>query len=326
MSIDAQILTAMREAGEGSVAGTELSDRLGISRAAIWARIEELRARGYQIDASPHRGYRLVGTPDALHGDDLISRLGRVEIVGREVRVFRETESTNDIVDRLARDGGTEGIAVFAESQTKGRGRLGRRWMSPPYKGLWFSVLLRPDCAPLAVTQLTIATAVALVRAIESETGIRADIKWPNDILIRERKVAGILTELSAEVDHVKHVVIGIGMDVNLAADEFPEELKPIATSLSQEKGASIDRPALAATILRELDRGYAAVRAGAFTAIREAWEARCSTLGRQVSILVGSRRLTGRVESLDEDGTLLLRTEHGRIERVTGGDVSVEK
>lgn len=326
MSIDAQILTALREAGEGSVAGTELSQQLGISRAAIWARIDELRALGYEIAASPHQGYRLQNTPDVLHGDDLVSRVGRVNVIGRDIRVFHETESTSDIIEKLARDGVAEGAVVFAESQTRGRGRLGRKWMSPPNKGLWFSVLLRPNCAPQAVTQITIAVSVSLVRAIQNVTGIRADIKWPNDILIGGKKVAGILTELSAEVDTVKHVVIGIGMDVNLSADEFPPELREIATSLSIVQGGPVDRPALAAAILKELDADYARIRNGQFKSVCEEWEKRCSTVGRNIAVLTGSHRRSGRAESIDADGALLLRTEHGRLERITGGDVSVEK
>lgn len=326
MSIDAQILSAMRAAGEGSVAGTELSEKLGISRAAVWARIEELRSLGYDIAASPHRGYRLQGTPDVLHGDDLVSRVGEAAVIGRDIRVFRETESTNDIVEKLARDGVAEGVVVFAESQTKGRGRLGRRWVSPPDKGLWFSVLLRPDCAPQAVTQLTIAAAVSLARAVEQEAGVRADIKWPNDLLIGGRKVAGILTELSAEVDHVKHAVIGIGMDVNLGAEAFPEELQGVATSLSIESGRKVDRPALAAAILRELDRDYARVCGRAFSEVRDEWEKRCGTLGRSVTVTIGTRRVEGVAESLDPEGALLLRTQHGRLERITGGDVSLDR
>jgi BirA family biotin operon repressor/biotin-[acetyl-CoA-carboxylase] ligase len=145
MTIDAQILSALRAAGEDSVSGTELSQKLGISRAAFWARIEELRMLGYDIEASPHRGYRLRSVPDLLHADDLLSRLGKTSIVGRDIRVFEKTTSTNDVVEKLARDGVKEGVVVFAESQTKGRGRLGRKWISPSRKGLWFSVLLRPE-------------------------------------------------------------------------------------------------------------------------------------------------------------------------------------
>ena len=158
MTIDTKILTALRGAGAGGVAGTELSQSLGISRAAIWARIEELRSLGYEIEASPHLGYRLLSVPDVLHADDLLSALGQTRVIGRDIRVFEETTSTNDVVEKLARDNVKEGVVVFAESQTKGRGRLGRKWMSPLRKGLWFSVLLRPAMRPTKVTQLTIAS------------------------------------------------------------------------------------------------------------------------------------------------------------------------
>src|SRR5581483_6904607 len=179
----------------------------------------------YEIEASPHLGYRLLGVPDVLHADDLLSSLGRTKVVGRDIRVFEETTSTNDVVEKLARDNVKEGVVVFAESQTRGRGRLGRKWISPPRKGLWFSLLLRPKMRPLAVTQLTIAAATALFRAIRLQTSLMPEIKWPNDILIRGRKVAGILTELSAELDKVKYVILGMGIDVNLSAGEFPVEL-----------------------------------------------------------------------------------------------------
>src|SRR5881296_2032683 len=180
MTLDAQILKTLRDNGDG-VSGAELSQRLGISRAAVWGRVEELRSLGYDIEASPHLGYRLLSAPDALHADDLISRLGETKVIGRVIRVFQETTSTNDVVEKFARDGLREGIVVFAESQTKGRGRLGRKWMSPAKKGLWFSVLLRPDLRPQETTQLTVASATALRRAIQIETGLSADIKWPND-------------------------------------------------------------------------------------------------------------------------------------------------
>ena len=217
MSLDVQILTALRAAGDGAVSGAELSQKLHVSRAAVWARIEDLRSLGYDIEASPHRGYRLLGTPDVLHADDLLSRLGKTKVIGRDIRVFEETTSTNDVIEKLARDGVKEGVVVFAESQTRGRGRLGRKWTSPAKRGLWLSILLRPDLRPQDATRLTVASATALRRAIESQTGLKPDIKWPNDILIYGKKVAGILTEMSAELDHVKYVILGIGVDVNLS-------------------------------------------------------------------------------------------------------------
>jgi BirA family biotin operon repressor/biotin-[acetyl-CoA-carboxylase] ligase len=326
MTTDAHILTALRGAGEGSVSGAELSHRLGISRAAIWARIEELRELGYDIEASPHQGYRLLSAPDVLHADDLISRLGKTSVIGRDIRVFQETTSTNDVVEKFARDGVKEGVVVFAESQRAGRGRLGRKWVSPAQRGLWFSVLLRPDLRPQEATQLMVASATALARAIQLATGLEPKIKWPNDILIRGRKVAGILTELNAELDHIKYVIVGIGVNVNLNAGDFPADLRKLATSLKAEAGAAISRPELAAAILRELDNDYARVGAGEFGAVADEWAARCSTLGHAVVIRVGDRQIRGRAETLGEDGALLLRTDHGHLERIMGGDVRVEK
>lgn len=325
MTTDAKILSALRENPDG-VSGAELAEQLGISRAAIWSRIEELRSLDYDIEAGPHFGYRLVSAPDALHADDLLARLGKTKVIGRDIRVFEKTTSTNDVIERLARDGVREGVVVFAESQTKGRGRLGRKWVSPERKGLWFSILLRPDLRPPETTQLTIASATALRRAIQSETGLKPEIKWPNDILVGRKKVAGILTELSAELDRVKHVILGIGVDVNLGAGEFPPELRKLATSLKIESGKAISRPELAAAILRELDFDYARIRAGKFTAVADEWETQCATIGHEVAIQIGGREIRGRAESLDDDGALIVRTEHGRLERIIGGDVALEK
>lgn len=326
VTTDAQILTALRNAENGGVSGAELSRELGISRAAIWARIEELRKLGYEIEASPVLGYRLVSSPDALHADDLWARLGKMKVVGRDIRVFAQTTSTNDVVEKLARDGVPEGVVVFAEAQTRGRGRLGRTWTSPTRKGLWLSVLLRPKLRPQETTQLTVAAATALRRAIHQETGLAPEIKWPNDILICGKKVVGILTELSAEVDRVKHVTLGVGVNVNQTTSELPVELRKIATSLRIEAGSTVSRPDLAVTLLRELDRDYARVGAGKFAEVADEWEAHCTTLGQRVTIVMGERRLHGRAEALDDDGALLLRTEHGRLERIIGGDVSLAK
>src|SRR5262245_50690336 len=292
MNYDAQILQSLREAGEGGVSGAALSQELGLSRAAVWARIEELRRLKYDIEASPHRGYRLISAPDLLHADDLASRLGKTKVIGRDIRVFEETTSTNDVIEKLARDGVKEGVVVFAESQTRGRGRLGRQWLSPPRKGLWFSVLLRPDLRPQAATQLTVAAATALRRAIREQTGLTPEIKWPNDILIRGRKVAGVLTELSAELDHIKHITLGIGVDMNQTASEFPVELRKVATSLRIETGRHVNRADLAASILRELDCDYERIRRRQFAKLADEWEEQCITLGRRVSIHVGHRML----------------------------------
>jgi len=325
MTTDAQILTALRATTTG-ISGAELSQQLGISRAAIWARIEELRALGYDIAASPHQGYRLLSAPDVLHADDLLARLGRTKVVGRDIRVFQETGSTNDIAEKLGRDGVKEGAVVFSESQTSGRGRLGRKWLSPAGKGLWFSILLRPDMRPQTATQLTVASATALARAIRLQTRLKPEIKWPNDIQLRGRKVAGILTELSAELDHVRWIIIGIGLDVNVTAADFPPDFRRLATSLKIETGQNLSRADLAVAILRELDADYARICTGQFTAVADEWEEQCSTIGQNVTIHIGSRQIQGRAESLDAEGALLVRSQHGHLERVIGGDVILEK
>jgi BirA family biotin operon repressor/biotin-[acetyl-CoA-carboxylase] ligase len=324
-TIDSHILSALRGSPSG-VSGGELARKLGVSRAAVWAHIDVLRSIGYDIEAGPHLGYRLLSVPDVLHADDMYSRLGRTRVIGREIQVFEETTSTNDVMARLARGGVKEGVVVFAESQSKGRGRMGRRWISPARKGLWFSVLLRPAIQPQAATQLTIAAATALARAITLQAGIVPEIKWPNDLLIRGKKIAGILTEMSAEVDHLKEVILGIGIDVNLESHEFPAALRKIATSIRIETGQMVDRAGLAVSVLRELDRDYERIKRGEFDVVAEQWQQHCTTIGSQVSIRVGDRVVRGRAESLDADGALLLRGQHGHLERITGGDVTMEK
>jgi BirA family biotin operon repressor/biotin-[acetyl-CoA-carboxylase] ligase len=215
---------------------------------------------------------------------------------------------------------------VFAEAQTKGRGRLGRTWVSTERKGLWFSILLRPPLAPQAATQITVASGVALARALRASTHVECGIKWPNDIIVKDRKLCGILTEMTAEVDKIKYMVLGIGVNVNFEAADFPEELRNIATSLRIQAGQSFNRAELAAKILEELDSDYERILHGQFPAIADEWEARCTTIGRQVEISSGIRQVRGRAESLDSEGALLLRTEHGHLERIIGGDVTLRK
>lgn len=324
MTLDAKILFALRAADDTGIHLSALAAQVGENPTAIQRHVAELGRLGYEIESTPHFGFRLMSAPDLLHADDLLSRLAPNRVVGRDIQVFQETSSTNDVAEKLARDGVAEGVVVFAETQTRGRGRLGRKWLSPAGRGLWFSVLLRPQMPPSSVTQLTIAAATAVARAVRLETGLKPEIKWPNDILLRGKKSAGILTELSAEVDRVRHVIIGLGVDVNVT--DFPAELREVATSLATEAGHPFIRAEIAAAILRELDADYARIARGEFAALAEEWEQQCVTLGQRVRIHIGDRMLTGRAEALDTDGALLLRTEHGRLERIVGGDVVLEK
>ena len=326
MTVDAQILRALRNSGSEPVSGADLASQLGISRAAIWAHIEELRSLGYEINASPHGGYRLRSAPDVLHADDLLALLEPGLLIGRDIRVFQETTSTNDVADKLGRDGVKEGVVVFAESQTKGRGRLGRSWISSQGKGLWFSVLLRPAVSPQAATQMTIASATALARALKQSAGINCSIKWPNDILVKDRKLCGILTEMTAEVDKINYIILGIGVNINFAENDFPPDLRKIATSLAIETGRKFKRAEVAAVILRELNRDYLRLKSGEFQAVADEWEENCNTIGRNVEISTGQRVVHGRAEALDSEGALLVRTQHGHLERIIGGDVTLRK
>lgn len=324
MSPDARILTRLRQAGDAGAAVSDLTPLVAGDRMGLPERIAALRQLGYDITSTVHGGFVLRSGPDRLHADDLVSRLPERRRIGRSIQVFQETSSTNDLVERFAHDGVEEGAVVFAESQTQGRGRMGRRWESPAGRGLWFSVLLRPRIPLTSATQLTVMAAVAAARAIGQASGLEPEIKWPNDLQLRGRKCGGILLELGAESDQIHHVVLGMGIDVNLAAGEIPSPIRAIATSLSLEAGRPIDRPDLAARLLHELDNAYEAILAGRFGPLADEWERRCTTLGRQVSIRVGPREIHGFAEALDDQGALLLRTEHGRLERIIGGEVSL--
>lgn len=322
MSIDGDILRLL--AIGGPVFPEDIQRKLGIEQALLQKHVSALAALGYEISHTPHVGYRLISIPDRLHADAIHAFLPPDSLVGSDIHVFQETNSTSDIVERLARDGAREGTVVFAEAQTKGRGRLGRKWFSPNREGLLCSILLRPQLHPTQAVQFTIAGAVAVARAVHAETGLQPQIKWPNDVLLAGKKFSGILTELHAELDRISYLVIGIGVDVNTLA--FPPELQEIATSLRLESGRMITRVKLAAKILAELDACYDDIRSGGFERISDQWEQWCTTLGKSLRIDTGGSIIEGVAEALDADGSLLVRSAHGRLERAIGGDVRIIK
>ncbi len=324
MTSDARLLTALRNAGDSFSSISELAEKIGEPSSRVISLLEDLRKLGFTIEERPHTGFRLVATPDALLPDDLKSRL-KSKIIGGEILVFQETESTNSVAERMARNGSREGLVVFAETQTKGRGRMGRKWISPKGKGLWFSVMLRPRFAPTAVTRLTILTAVAVSQAIRDTTRLDARIKWPNDILVNGKKVAGILTDMLSDADTIKHAIIGIGVDVRCAPQDFPPEVRAIATSLEHEANAKFSRPELAARILSLMDVYYAKAH-GRFQEIVDEWANFSSSLGKRAHVTVGTRRIEGTVQALDADGALLVRCDSGRIEKIVGGDLVLER
>ncbi len=301
------------EKGDDFVSGEEISRRIGLSRTAVWKHIQELRREGYQIEARQKSGYRLVCKPDRILQEEIAYGL-RTRTFGQALRTLKSVDSTQKIAHQWAREGAPEGAAVIAEEQTAGRGRLGRFWHSPPDSGIWLSLILRPPIPIAQAPQLTLMASVGVTRALNRETGLRVRIKWPNDLLIRGKKVCGILTELRGEQDRVHYVVLGIGINVNVAEAMWPAELKGKVTSLSAEAGRTFRRVPLIAAILEELEQTYAAYLSRGFAAVRGAWEELSGVIGHLVTARTPEGLRSGVVRGLKEDGALLLETEEGLI------------
>jgi BirA family biotin operon repressor/biotin-[acetyl-CoA-carboxylase] ligase len=320
-SADAALLRALRSSAI-FFPPTELAAQAGLPRADLAARIDVLREAGFEIDERPGLGYRLIATPDRLIADDLFSRLGNCALV-REIVVFEETDSTNERAGKLGRAGAASGLTIFAEHQTAGRGRFGRRWESSAHLGLWFSLLLRPIFPLENWPRLTTWAAVAIAAALERSLDVRAEIKWPNDVFVGGKKVAGILIETGIDQAQESFAVVGIGVNANHAAEDFPAELAAKATSLRVATGRTIDRPALAAAILRELDRRFPEVDRRFPELIAEAAQ-RSLLLGRWVQVRSGDATLEGSAEGLDANGQLLLRTADATLQTLSAGEVTI--
>lgn len=314
------VLAFLAEAGDEYVSGEAISDKLGLSRAAVWKHVESLRGHGYRIDALPARGYRLREIPDRLTPLELLPLLSTHDL-GQVLHCHAELPSTNDLAKRLAEEGAAHGEVVLAERQTAGRGRRGRAWASPAGKNLYFSAVLRPEeLPPQRAPEVTLVAAVALCHAIR-QAGVEAGIKWPNDILAGGRKVCGILTEMAAETDRVQWIVLGVGVNLNAGPEDFPEELRRSATSLAVERRQPVPRALFAAAALGLLEEWLDRFELEGFAGVRDEWRVLSETLGRQVRVQLDGRELTGVAEDIDEEGALLVRTEH-TVERVLSGDV----
>ncbi len=311
------------QAAEGAyLSGQELSRDLGISRAAVWKAVEVLRRQGYDIEARTGRGYRLVGAPDLLTQETVERYLIRPR---DNFRVLSETDSTNSACRRLALEGAPDGTVVLADCQTAGRGRRGRSFQSPAGKGLFFSILWRPDCAPEQLLPLTALSAVAVCRAIRQVCGAQAQIKWPNDLVLSGRKLAGILTEMALEGEsgHVSHVVVGIGVNVHQRLTDFDGEVAQIATSLDLALGGSVCRAQLAAALLEEMDILRREVLFAPEKWLAE-YRAACLNIGKTVQLIWGEEREPAQALAVDDRYGLVVRHRDGRVETLRSGEVSV--
>lgn len=244
-------------------------------------------------------------------------------IIGREILFFETVSSTNTVALELA-EKATEGTVVLADSQDKGRGRLGRIWISPPGVNIYMSIILRPQIKPKDGSLITIMSAVACAEAIRNVTGVKITTKWPNDLMINNKKVGGILTELKTQQQKITSAIVGIGINVNTDVREFPVDMKQTATSLKNEAGVSYSREPIVAEILNEMDRWYKTLTTLEKEAILQAWKNLTSTLGRKVMIITPQETLTGTAEAIDNEGMLIVRLPSGKSKRINSGDLKI--
>ncbi len=300
------------------LSGDQIAKHLGISRQGLWKHIQELKDAGYEIAAVPHLGYRLESCPDRLFVFEVQRNLG-TRFIGKKIDYFDSLSSTMDQAMALGMHGAADGSLVLAETQTKGRGRLGRDWLSPKYKGIYLSLVLRPKISPSACPILTLMSAVSICEALKESAGLEAQIKWHNDVLIHGKKAAGILTEMNAETDKVNFVVIGIGLNVN----NDKKSLLSHATSLKEETGEELSRVALLQEFLRKVEHNYLHLQDKGAREIIEKWRSFNLTLGTRVKVDYLNKHIEGQAADIDSDGALLIRKDSGLIQKVSSGDVT---
>lgn len=322
-----ETVLALLRADEGAyVSGEELSRQLGLSRTAVWKAVDALRRDGYDIEARTGMGYRLAGVPNALTEAEIRPLLRPSAVVGRVLRCFDELDSTNTYAKQLALEGEADGTVVTANCQTAGRGRMDRAFQSPRDKGIYLTVLLRPELPVERLMPVTALAGVAVCRAVEETCGIRPGLKWPNDPVLNGKKLCGILTELSveAETGRLQYLVVGIGINVLHTAADFSPDVAEIATSLAMELGRPVSRPALAAALIGELDRLYDALKTGELSDYLAEYRRDCVNLGKTVQLLSPGGRETVTAVDVDEAFGLVVRRADGTEKTVRSGEVSV--
>lgn len=316
-----RIINLLRDQAGNFVSGEEISRALNVSRAAVWKQIKALRDLGFTIEAKHTRGYRLAAAPDLLLAADIEQDLN-CRILGRRILVLAETDSTNVQIRKLAEEGAPEGTVLIADRQCAGRGRLGRRWESPAKVNLYCSILLRPQIPVQQAPQLTFLSAVSVAETLQEICHLPAMVKWPNDVLIGRAKIAGLLNEMDAETERINYVVLGIGINLNMTREQFPETPKYPASSVLMETGVPVERGLFARTLLQRLDEYYCEFVADGFGAIRSRWEGLCNIMNQRVEVDCGADLLRGTVVGIDPQGALRLQREDGTIERIMAGDV----
>lgn len=315
-----KILCGLREAKD-FVSGQELCEQFGVSRTAVWKAIKQLREAGYEIEAVQNRGYRLIETPDILSDSELSSRI-HTQWAGCDVIYKKEVDSTNTYAKQLGEQPGGHGTLVVADIQTAGRGRRGRNWVSPEGCGIWMSLLLKPDMLPGNASMLTLVMALAVQRALEKTAHVTAQIKWPNDLVVNGKKICGILTEMSAQMDEINYIVVGVGINANM--EEFPQECRDVATSVYLETGAKVRRADLVASVMEQFEFGYDIfMRTQDLSGLMDAYNACMINEGREVRVLDPKKEFTGIAMGINERGELMVGTGDAVV-KVDSGEVSV--
>ncbi|WP_332693261.1 biotin--[acetyl-CoA-carboxylase] ligase [Halalkalibacter lacteus] len=305
------------------VSGEMISRQLGCSRTAIWKHIDELRKNGYELESAPRKGYRLVRKGDGIKPHEVKVALQTTRL-GRDITYLDATESTQIVAHKLAQDGIGEGHLVLANEQTKGKGRLGRKWFSKQGTSVSMSLILRPDLAPQKTPQLTLLTAVAVVRALKNQTGINCAIKWPNDVLVNGKKLVGILTEMQADPDRVHSIIIGIGINVNQRMEDLDPDIQDLATSLAIESGNSFERALIVAAIVNEFETLYDHYLTNGFEAVKTLWEMYSISVGTYIFARTMREVLYGYAKGITDEGVLLLEDEQGKVHQIYSADIEI--
>ncbi|MEZ7790072.1 biotin--[acetyl-CoA-carboxylase] ligase [Bacillus circulans] len=306
------------------LSGESLAELLGCSRTAIWKHIESLRKDGFILEAVRKKGYRIISSPEKIVPDKIFFGLNTM-YMGRNIHFEDSVGSTQTIAQKLALEGAEEGTLVIAEEQLGGRGRLERKWQSPKYKGIWMSLILKPNIPIMRAPQLTLLTAVAVVQGIQEVTGVQADIKWPNDLLLHGKKLTGILTEMQADSDRVHSLIIGIGINVNQQLEDFEKDLQSSATSIYLETQKSWDRAELIQGIMLQLEKLYQLYLEKGFYPIKLLWESYSVSLGQKVTANTLNGSIAGLAKGITEDGVLLLEDEQGAMHSIYSADILLE-
>ncbi|MCC6545186.1 MAG: biotin--[acetyl-CoA-carboxylase] ligase [Nitrospirae bacterium] len=322
-SINDQIIETFKKNGNSFVSGQEISNNINISRTAVWKHIEGLRKKGYLIESMPSKGYRLVEIPDRLCPDKIRDTL-KTKTIGKKILFFDEVGSTNDVAMESGAKGLAEGLVILSEGQSHGKGRMGRTWVSPGNVNIYISILLRPDISPQYAPVMTMMSAISTARAITEVTGLETTIKWPNDILIDRKKVSGILTEMNAEQERINYIAAGIGINVNMKKQDFPEDLRMPATSLSECLGKRVDRMNLLFALINTLEQDYEELKNYGVKSIFRRWRNGCDILKRRIQVSLPGEQITGVAEDLSPEGGLIMILDRGGKRVIYAGDVTI--